>query len=89
MLMFVSWAAATPIGRAAAGPGCGRRVAEVGARLALAGGWRMELEYDSGSVPSASPMSRAAASPIIGLTDAGGAGVRAGGRAESAGEEPS
>jgi hypothetical protein len=34
-------------------------------------------------------MSRSAASPIIGLADAGGAGVRAGGRAESAGEEPS
>jgi hypothetical protein len=44
-------------------PVCGRRVAEVGARLAPAGGWRMELEFDIGSVPSASPMSRSARFP--------------------------
>ena len=42
--------------------GAGRRVAEVGARLAPAGGWRMELEFEIGSLPSASPMSRPAAS---------------------------
>ena len=35
---------------------------EVGARLAPAGGWRMELEFEIGSLPSASPMSRPAAS---------------------------
>jgi hypothetical protein len=41
----------------------GRRVAEVGARLAPAGGWRMELEFEIGSLPSASPTSRPAAFP--------------------------
>jgi hypothetical protein len=60
-----------------------------GASWAPAGGWRMELEFDSGSVASASPMSRPAASPIVELADAGGAGVPVGGRAEGAGEEPS
>jgi hypothetical protein len=42
--------------------GAGRRVAEVGARQAPAGGWRMELEFEIGSLPSASPMSRPTAS---------------------------
>jgi hypothetical protein len=35
----------------------------------------MELEFEIGSVPNASPTSRPAASQIIRLPDAGGAGV--------------
>jgi hypothetical protein len=63
----------------------GRRVAEVGARLAPAGGWRMELEFEIGSLLSASPTSRPPL-PIIRLADAGAAGVPCDG-ARGAGEE--